>query len=171
MHLNHNDQNRIMGNFPSIKLSYVKNIHKKVSSANIFLAIPKGTKYFVWFQHFKNRYICLYMEIDRRGHNIKSITVKNCCFSKKLCNGLGTILYGTLFNHNNHPFFTVEDIFISEYIEGSCNTKAIELYNPTATAVTMDGTHLQWHGGVGDDSEDFFGHQKDDDDSYILHLN
>jgi len=112
MYLSHNDQNRIMGNFPSIKLSYVKNIHKKVSSANIFLAIPKGTKYFVWFQHFKNKYICLYMEIDRRGHNIKSITVKNCCFSKKLCSGLGTILYGTLFNHNNHSFFTVEDIFV-----------------------------------------------------------
>ena len=112
MHINHHDKQRIMQDFPSIKLSYVKNIHKKVSSANIFLAIPKGIKYFIWFKHFKNRYICLYMEIDRKGHNIKSIQIKNCCFSEKLCTGLGTILYGTLFLHNGYSFFTVEDIFL-----------------------------------------------------------
>ena len=42
MRLTSNDRNYIIRSFPNIKLSYVKNIHKKVSSANIFLAIPKG---------------------------------------------------------------------------------------------------------------------------------
>lgn len=116
MHLTHNDQNRIIGDFPSVKLSYVKTTHKKVSSANLFLAIPKGIKYFLWFRHFKNKYVAIFMEIDRKGRNIRNIQIKNCCFSKKLCTGLGTILYGTLFNHNGHPFFTVEDIFVYQDI-------------------------------------------------------
>lgn len=121
MHLSSSDLDHIMRNFPRIKLSYVKNIHKKVSSANLFLAIPKGIKYFVWFKHFKNNPICLFLEIDRRRHNIKSISIKNTCFSNKLCIGKGTILYGTMFLHNDFSFFTFEDIFmhkgrdISEY--------------------------------------------------------
>ena len=48
MRLTSNDLSYIIRDFPSVKLSYVKNIHKKVSSANVFLAIPKGAKYY-WF--------------------------------------------------------------------------------------------------------------------------
>jgi len=33
------------------------------------------------------------------------------------------------------------DIFISEYVEGTENNKAIELYNPTATPIVLDGTY------------------------------
>ncbi|MEI7660875.1 MAG: T9SS type A sorting domain-containing protein [Bacteroidota bacterium] len=33
------------------------------------------------------------------------------------------------------------DIFISEYVEGWNNNKALELYNPTNTAITLDGTY------------------------------
>lgn len=121
MHLSSSDLDHIMKNFPHIKLSYVKNIHKKVSSANLFLAIPKGSKYFIWFKHFKNNTICLFLEIDIRHHNIKSIDIRNTSFSNKLCSGKGTILYGTMFLHNDFSFFTLEDIFmykgknISEY--------------------------------------------------------
>ena len=122
MHLSHQDKNFVMSKFPQIKLSYVKKAHKKVSSANIFLAIPKGKKHFAWFIHFKNKYICLFLEIDRKGHNIKSIEIKNCCFSKKLCSGTGTILYGTLFTHNGLQFFTVEDIY--SYLGENFNDKS-----------------------------------------------
>ena len=112
MHLTANDKQYIMNKFPNIKLSYVKNAHKKVSSANMFLAIPKGNKYFIWFKHFKGKNICLFLQIDRRRHNIRSLEIKNCCFSKKLCNGSGTVLYGTLFMHNDFQFFSIEDIFM-----------------------------------------------------------
>lgn len=54
------------------------------------------------------------------------------------------------------------DVFISEYVEGSCNTKAIELHNPTDVDITMNGTHLQWH-----HSDDFYGHQRDDEDTDV----
>ncbi len=33
------------------------------------------------------------------------------------------------------------DIFISEYVEGSNNNKAIELYNPTASTIQLDGVY------------------------------
>ena len=123
MRLTHHDQQRIMQDFPSIKLSYVKNIHKKVSSANIFLAIPKGIKYFIWFKHFRNQYICLYMQIDRKGNNIASIEIKNCCFSEKICVGNGTILYGTMFTYNGRSFFTTEDIFLMKGKNTADNTQ------------------------------------------------
>lgn len=34
------------------------------------------------------------------------------------------------------------DLFISEYVEGSSNNKAIEIYNPTTAAVQLDGYQL-----------------------------
>ena len=60
MKLTVKDFNYIMKGFPDIKLSYVKNIHKKVSSANFFLAIPKGIKYFAWFRNFKRFSVCIF---------------------------------------------------------------------------------------------------------------
>lgn len=35
------------------------------------------------------------------------------------------------------------DLFISEYVEGSSNNKAIEIYNPTAAAINLTGYKLQ----------------------------
>ena len=111
MRLTSNDLNHIMSKFPSVKLSYVKNIHKKVSSANIFLAIPKGSKYFAWFRNFKKYSVCIFLEIDSRKNSIKGITIKTSCFKDNLCSGLGTIVYGTMVYSNRQPFFFVEDIF------------------------------------------------------------
>jgi hypothetical protein len=106
-----NDLNYIMSKFPSVKLSYVKNIHKKVSSANIFLAMPKGGKYFAWFRNFKKYSVCIFLELDNRKNAIKGITIKPSCFKDDLCSGLGTIVYGTMVHSNRQPFFFVEDIF------------------------------------------------------------
>jgi hypothetical protein len=44
------------------------------------------------------------------------------------------ILTGAIANAQN-----CSDIFISEYVEGSNNNKAIELYNPTANPIVLDG--------------------------------
>lgn len=111
MQLSRNDRNYLVKNFPNIKLSYVKNIHKKVSSANIFLAIPKGQKYFAWFRHFKKYSVCFFLEYDNRKKRIKSIFIKNCCFDENLCIQKGTILYGTIVEINNQSFYFIEDIY------------------------------------------------------------
>ena len=113
MKLTKNDKNYLMKSFPNIKLSYVKNIHKKVSSANIFLAIPKGQKYFAWFRHFKKYSVCFFLEYDNRKKRIKSIFTKTCCFSEELCLQKGTILYGTIVDINSQPFFFIEDIYFN----------------------------------------------------------
>ena len=105
------DMTTIMKQFPNIELSYEKNIHKKVYSSNIYLTIPKGKKYFAWFRNWKNKNICLLLELDRYKKNIKQFSVKKTCFDRNLCSGNGTIFYGTCFYINNYSFFNIEDIF------------------------------------------------------------
>ena len=113
MKLTKNDKNYLVKSFPNIKLSYVKNIHKKVSSANLFFAIPKGKKYFAWFRHFKKYSVCFFLEYDNRKRRIKSIFIKTCCFSEELCLQRGTILYGTIVDVNSQSFFFIEDIYFN----------------------------------------------------------
>jgi hypothetical protein len=117
MKLTSNDTKYLKHSFPNIKLSYVKNIHKKVSSANIFLAIPKGNKYFAWFRTFKKYSICFLLELDGRKRTIRNIIIKRCCFNENLCINKGTILYGTLVYMNKQPFYFIEDIYFYKGIE------------------------------------------------------
>ncbi|HCB18134.1 MAG TPA: hypothetical protein DEP76_13915, partial [Alteromonas sp.] len=42
-----------------------------------------------------------------------------------------------------------DDLFISEYIEGSSNNKAIEIYNPTDTAIDLTGYRLEIYSNGG----------------------
>lgn len=112
MFVSRNDAQKILRNFPEIKLSYVKNVHKKVTrTANIYIAIPKGKKYFIWFRTYKGTPHCFLLEIDSYKKGIRSISKKICCFDEILCSGKGTIIYGTQFNHENLTLFSTEDIF------------------------------------------------------------
>lgn len=108
----------ILGDFYKIKLSYENIIHKKVSGNHstfemdfdYALIIPKGKKYFAWFTFYNDEPICLLMEIEHQNKKeIKHIKVIHCCFSYEL--SYGTLLYGTLFYHNNHPFFSIENMY------------------------------------------------------------
>ena len=79
-------------------------MHKKVH-ADIYLTIPKGKKYFAWFTRFKNNNYCLILEINRRQNSIVDININMCAFDYKLCSGVGTILYGTIFYVNKTKIF------------------------------------------------------------------
>ena len=115
MKLSYRDVNNIIRELPKIKLSYVKNVHKKVYTADIYLVIPKGIKYFSWFRYYKNKPVCLFLEINK-GNTIKNINCHTCCFNRHLCSGKGTLFYGTFFKCNNANFYSIEDIF---YLKGS----------------------------------------------------
>jgi len=115
MRLKNFEKNNILNNFPKIELSYEKFLHKKVP-ADIYLTIPKGKKYFAWFTRFKNNNYCLVLEIDRRQNSIVDININMCAFDYKLCSGIGTILYGTIFYVNKQKFFNIEDMF---YFKGN----------------------------------------------------
>ena len=117
MKLNNREKQDLLYKFPKIKLSYVKNNHKKVSSANMYLIIPKGKKYFAWFRYYKNNPVCVILEINIRSKNINNIYIQSVCFKERLCHNNGTILYGTIFNKNNLSMFSIEDIY---YYKG-CN--------------------------------------------------
>lgn len=47
------------------------------------------------------------------------------------------------------------ELFISEYVEGSHNNKALEFYNPTDTDITLDGTYdlVRYSNGSGESIE------------------
>lgn len=129
MKLNKYDTLNILKEFPRIKLSYVKTIHKKVSSANLYYLIPKGKKYFVWFRYFKNKEACLFLEINSKEKTIKEIIVKVCCFNSNLCYKKGTIFYGTLIKKNNVEFFSIEDIYYYKNNNLSDTLQEVKLNN------------------------------------------
>jgi hypothetical protein len=100
----------ILSDFPSIKLSYDKIIHKKVS-ADLYIAIPYGKKYFAWFTHYKTQNVCFLMEIynnNNSSNQISKIEIIPACYTNKLA--YGTILYGTIIRNREHRFFAIEDV-------------------------------------------------------------
>jgi hypothetical protein len=98
----------ILSDFPNVKLSYENITHKKVYNSDMILVIPEGKKCFAWFTYINEKPSCLIMELAG-DKNIVGIKHVNACFSNEL--SYGTIFYGTLFNHLNNRFFTIEDIF------------------------------------------------------------
>ena len=121
------EQNEIVRTFPStIKFSYERSTHKKVLS-DLYVIIPKGKKYFVWFTHRNRKNICIFLEIGYQN-KITNVFYRHVSFDDVL--SYGTIFYGTLFKikreitscQNNSDIFSVEDIFyykgddISDYI-------------------------------------------------------
>jgi len=108
MLLTHEEKELILSDFPNIKLSYENVIYKKVSNADYFLAIPKGSKCFAYFTNYNNRPVCFIMELTYKKQ-IVDIKMFNACFSSDLA--YGTIFYGTLFYTSGNRFFTIEDVF------------------------------------------------------------
>lgn len=103
----HLDKQKILSDFPNVKLSYENITHNKVYNSDMILVIPDGKKCFAWFTYMNDKPTCLIMELagDKNIINIKHV---NASFSNEL--SYGTILYGTLFNHLSNRFFTIEDI-------------------------------------------------------------
>lgn len=96
----------INNNFPDIELSYDKITHKKVP--NLYLAIPYGKKYYLWFTVFNNEDVCYLLEYNTKNKNINNFKKITAFYNKELC--YGTILYGTTVNYNNQTYFTCENI-------------------------------------------------------------
>jgi len=112
--LSHHEQEMLIKSFPhEIKFSYEKSTHKKVLS-DIYVIIPKGRKYFVWFTHHDRKNICLFLEICNRTHNILNIFLRYVSFHDTL--SYGTILYGTLFRQSGSTNANYGDIFSVENI-------------------------------------------------------
>ena len=98
------DRNSISNRFP--KLTYQEQKINKIVKADYYRCIPKGKKYYAWFTIYKNKNVCLLVDVIT--NNIHSF-IYNVCFSSELFN---SILYGTLFMIKKRPFFTIEKIYM-----------------------------------------------------------
>jgi len=117
----------VKSRFPTLKLFYEKNSHKKVIS-DYYVAIPYGKKYFAWFTYHNNENVCIFIEIkvEKDGkYSIMSTDIKPVCFKNTLSHG--TILYGTIISKTN--FFCVENIFMykNERIHNKSNKDRLRL--------------------------------------------
>ena len=71
----------------------------------------------------------------------------SCVFPGASCNdGNASTLYDQLGENCECSGFVIQtdcadEIFISEYVEGSLNNKAIELFNPTSEPIVLDGVY------------------------------
>jgi hypothetical protein len=104
------EQYEILEDFPTnINISYETVVHKKISDAQIILAIPDGVRYCVWFTTYKNNNVCWLLELNLSN---KVVNIQKCLTSyhDTLC--YGTVLYGTLFNYNSSvKCFSIEDMY------------------------------------------------------------
>lgn len=106
--LSHEEKTVILAEFPNIKLSYENITHKKVYNSDIILAIPEGKKCFAWFTTFQGKNVCFIMELAE-NKQISNIKIMNAMFTSDM--SYSSIFYGTIFNHSNNQFFTLEDVF------------------------------------------------------------
>ena len=96
----------LFSRLPNLELSYEPRLHKKVY-APLYYIIPKGPKALVWYTYWGDQNVCLLVLLNERG-NYSDIKIFPSVFSQQLA--LGTIIYGTYFQHQRQHFFTSEQI-------------------------------------------------------------
>jgi hypothetical protein len=91
--------------------------HSTTASNNVYMAIPKGKKFYAWFTFNNKDNLCVFMNAPPRGGGGAAAAEKQNIICEKvpyspLC--LGTVLYGTMVDYKTRTF-VVENIF---YFEG-----------------------------------------------------
>ena len=99
-------QRVLLRRFPDIKLSYNKNINRKVY-ADYYILIPKGQKAILWFTYLHKKNCCFLLKLDYKG-NIRGIEQYAMCFNTEL--SYGTVVYGTFIRSGMKNIFCCEDL-------------------------------------------------------------
>jgi hypothetical protein len=115
---------KLIKRFPLFELSYETVKHRKVPtlSNSVYMAIPVGKKYFVWFTYVEDKNICLLLELTRYKNDfeIKHVFPVSCSFDSSLA--LGTILYGTVVIRDGIKIFMADTLYyykgknVSQYV-------------------------------------------------------
>ena len=102
------EKKELLNRLPAaLELSYEPKLHKKVYSP-YYSIIPKGPKALIWYTYWKEDHICLLIKLNERG-NYSDVQRFTSVFSDQLA--LGTIIYGTYFQHYNRNYFTCEQLY------------------------------------------------------------
>jgi len=99
----------IVERFPNLELSYDYIDHTKASKYDYYMAIPYGKKYFIWFTYYNKSRCCFLISMDRDNkiqHVENILTVNNDDLH------YGTILYGTMINHDNYKYYVTQDVYM-----------------------------------------------------------
>jgi hypothetical protein len=99
----------VIDRFPALELSYDYIDHTKASKYDYYMAIPYGKKYFMYMTYHNKSRCCFLISMDRDNNiqNIEKIlTINNDDLH------YGTILYGTMINHDGHKYYVVQDIYM-----------------------------------------------------------
>ena len=93
---------------PPFEISYETIAHKKFfPSYNLALAIPNGKKYYAYFSFYQGKNVCYLMELNREK-KIVDVTFQD---NHNHDLSLGTLLYGTLIQHETSKLFVLEDAY------------------------------------------------------------
>ena len=122
---------QLFSRLPNLELSYEPRLHKKVY-APLYYIIPKGPKALVWYTYWGDQNVCLLVLLNERG-NYSDIKIFPSVFSNQLA--LGTIIYGTYFQHQRQHFFTSEQL---HYYKGA----ALKNNNNSDTLLDLFQNHI-----------------------------
>jgi hypothetical protein len=106
------EQKDILKTFPNVELSYETITHKNVPTSDCALAIPEGKKVFCWFSTRNLKQVTIFIEENSQTKKIIDVQTRDSSNSDL---HKGSIFYGTIFQYNEHTFFSIEDIF---YFQG-----------------------------------------------------
>jgi len=146
---NNNKHVKLLQQFPKIKFSYELKSYKKVSNSNsntrdyndvndnvnhnVYILIPKGKKFFVWFKNDE----CLFLELD----NDKQIVNVMCKKPSRIFPN-DTLLYGTQFYYrlpnvtHIQYYFTIENIHYYNGMNLDATQTVFEKYKTLHLAFT-----------------------------------
>ena len=105
----------LLSEFPKFELSYETMMHNKVHDSDIMCACPEGDKFFAWFTVYENENVCFIRSKPENKFDVK-MTIAVTSFHDSLVYGQGTVLYGTIFKHNDVSCFCIQDM---HYYKGS----------------------------------------------------
>ena len=96
------------------------------------------------YSHFAYNIICLTNNCKFFSNNLKTKNHKYFHYRNILSVLFFAILSTSGFSNNELkvvPATGCNDLFISEYVEGTSNNKAIEIFNPTSSTITLTGNY------------------------------
>lgn len=99
--------------FPEFQHTNISNLRHVIlnqpapnyNSNSVYMAIPKGKKYYIWFTFQKTYNVCVFMDANTQNYYYEKVPFSSLC--------LGTVLYGTFVEYKTQ--FVIENIF---YYEG-----------------------------------------------------
>ena len=115
----------VLKNIPKIAHNFYEIIAKNKVVCDYYSAIPYGKKYLIWFTHYNNEDVAIFIEYNKKNDKkFSSCFITPLCFNTDLSSN--TILYGTL---TNNKYYCIEDLYYykNKYVYNFSNLNKLDL--------------------------------------------